>query len=417
MQLYTAVVALSCAAGALADLYTLSTTIAWTPKQPASVDQSVVFNSTYYLSDRSNAGVHVIPLAKGSQTAFITGFVTGYTNGTLTTSISGPNGLVVLPNRNEIYAGDGDGTIKVIDLFSNTIVANITTGSKKRADEFAYDPASTIVVGTNANESPPSIAIINATSRVVIGHISVKGASGLEQPRFHTPSGTFYISVPGMTGNEGGAVISLNLANAGSLSIGRTIPTPKCDNTGIVFGPTNDLFVGCGGTQLDDWGTESSYIYDLSAVVSASAPATASASLKYNISSLSGIDQVAYSPSTNFYYASAYQYVDPATKAAAPFVAILSATNGTILQKITTDNTIAHSVAVDEKSGAMIIPTKAKGILIYTLGGNASATATTTGSATGASASASATGAAAGLVGSSALALFAAGLVACAMVL
>lgn len=38
-------------------IYSLATTIPWSPAPPSSVDQSVVYNDTYYLSDRTNAGV------------------------------------------------------------------------------------------------------------------------------------------------------------------------------------------------------------------------------------------------------------------------------------------------------------------------------------------------------------------------
>jgi hypothetical protein len=75
MQLQTALL-LSYALGVYADIYNLAATIPWSPKTPSSVDQSVIYNSTYYLADRSNAGVHVIPLSSNNQTAFVTGFQT-----------------------------------------------------------------------------------------------------------------------------------------------------------------------------------------------------------------------------------------------------------------------------------------------------------------------------------------------------
>jgi len=38
--------------------YVYETTIPWAPyKQATNVDQSAVYNNTYYLSDRTNAGV------------------------------------------------------------------------------------------------------------------------------------------------------------------------------------------------------------------------------------------------------------------------------------------------------------------------------------------------------------------------
>jgi len=64
-----------------------------------------------------------------------------------------------------------------------------------------------------------------------------------------------------------------------------------------------------------------------------------------------------------------------------PFVAVISS-NGTVLQKITTDNSTAHTVAVDETTGSFLVPVKAKGILRYSLtssstNGGASSTSST----------------------------------------
>lgn len=377
MHLHTSIF-LTIVTVALADVYTLSKTIAWDPKVPTSVDQSIIYNSTYYLADRSNAGIHVISLTTNTQTALVTGFLTTTVNGSISSSISGPNGIIILPNRNELYVGDGDGTVKVIDLFTKKIVANITTGSKKRADEFAYDPSNGIVIVTNPNEAPnPYVTVINANNRTVLGKVVFTGAGGLEQPRFNTLTKTFYVSVPDITGAEGGAVVTLDIAE---LAIAKTIPTPECLNAGIVFGPNNVLFVSCSAAQLSSFGFSASYIID-----------GLTGTLMSNISNLNGVDQVAYSNKTGWFYASAYQYVEKGVPM--PSIVVL-AQNGTVIQKIPTDNTTAHAVAVDEVTGSFVVPVKAKGVLVYSLGGNASSTASATSS--GASASASASGAESG---------------------
>jgi hypothetical protein len=121
-----------------------------------------------------------------------------------------------------------------------------------------------------------------------------------------------------------------------------------------------------------------------------------------NISGLAGVDQVAHSASTGYFYAAAYQ--DPPE----PLLAVISS-NGTLVQKITTDNVTAHSVAVDQKSGVIVVPIKSKGIVIYDLGNGGSATNSSSGNAT-------ATGSVHGSAGrrevASGLVLFAVGVVA-----
>ncbi|KAI9877039.1 MAG: hypothetical protein M1830_004958 [Pleopsidium flavum] len=335
--------------------YSLVATIPWSPITPSSVDQSVIYNGTYYLSDRSNAGIHVVSTSNNTQTTLITGFATNFVNKSLSPSTSGPNGLVVLPDRNEVYAGDGDGTIKVVDLFTNKVTANISTGSKKRADEFAYDPSSGIVVCTNPNEATPYVTVISAANRTVMGKVSFPNATELEQPAFNPDTKEFYLSVPSIPGNIGGEIAVLNLNN---LTISRTYPVPDCAPAGIVFGPKGKLFIGCSESQIEDYGFATSYIMDVS-----------SGNITSNITYISGVDQVAYSPFTKYFYASAYQDLTNGSRtgAPAPVLAVVGS-NGTLIQSITTDNVTAHSVAVDSKSGVMVIPVKAKGILLYGLG-------------------------------------------------
>jgi DNA-binding beta-propeller fold protein YncE len=360
---------LSFAVGAYANIYSLVATVPWAPGTPSSTDQSVIYNGTYYLSDRTNKGVHVVSLTNKTQTGFIGGFVTGLTNGTLTPAISGPDGVVVLPNRNEMYVGDGDGTVKVVNLFTNTVVAKIATGSKKRADELAYNPSTQTVIVTNANESPPLVNVLNATSRTVIGKISFPGADSLEQPAFNPTDSQFYVSVPETAGAPGGAIQMLNV-NKASLSIAKTLPIPGCAPAGIVFGPADQVFIGCSGSQVASFGYAASYIMNVS-----------TGAIIANISGITGSDQVTYSPKTGYYYASAY--LNTVHGVPAPILAVIS-TKGVVVQKIATDNVTAHSVAVDKSTGTLVVPVKAKGILIYSLS-SGSATNGTSGSATGTS--------------------------------
>lgn len=353
---YQSSVFLVLVASALVDsigTYSVGNTILWSPKTPSSVDQSTIYNGTYYLSDRTNAGVHVVNLSTNTQTALITGFVTNLVNGSLSPAVSGPNGLIILPDRNEMYAGDGDGTIKVIDLFTNTVVANITTGSKKRADEFGYDAETGTIVVTNPNEATPYVSIINATTRTVTGKILFPNATELEQPVYDGTGKQFYVSVPSNPASPGGEIAILNLNNN---TISKAYPIPQCVPAGIVPGPPNTLFIGCSEAQITDYGYAASFIMDLS-----------TGNIISNISGVAGVDQVAYSALTGYFYASAYQ------DSPEPILAVISS-NGTLVQKITTDNVTAHSVAVDQKSGVMVVPIKNKGMVVYDLGGGTSTT-------------------------------------------
>ena len=302
-------------------LYSPGSTIPWKPRAPSSVDQSTVYNGTYYLADRRNNMVHVIELLSDQEKRFVSGFVGQvYVKGKTDTSISGPDGLIILPNRNELYVGDGDGSVKVIDLFTNQIVANISTGSKKRADEFAYDPQTHTVVVTNPNNDPPFVSIISAVQHKVTGHVLFHNASGLEQPAFNAVNERFYVSVPRTGASPGGEIAEIDILSS---SISRIFPLSECIPAGIVFGPSQNLFVSCSQDQILEYGMARSQILDI-----------ATGGVIANISGLAGIDQVAYNPKQMLYYASAYQNMAGGNSSGNPDpqLAVIDATTHALIQ-------------------------------------------------------------------------------------
>jgi hypothetical protein len=76
--------------------------------------------------------VQVIALHNFSQTTIISGFVAKYVNGSIVPAKSSPDGMIAVPDRNELWVGDGDGVVKVVSLANNSIVAKIDTGSVER---------------------------------------------------------------------------------------------------------------------------------------------------------------------------------------------------------------------------------------------------------------------------------------------
>jgi len=369
-----------------AQTYTLKATIPWHPKPPSSVDQSLIYNDTYYLSDRTNGGVQVISLANDSQITIIRGFTTTVVNNTVDKTESGPNGLVVIPDRNELYATDAHGIVKVIDLFSLEVVANISIGGVKRADEIGYDPSSSTAVVSNGDDETPFVAIVNTTTRTLLGTIMFPGATGLEQPTFNPADSKFYVAVDSNPAYPGGAIAVLDLSNPNNYSVSSFIPLSGCIPGGITFGSVaNQLFVSCSGSQFSTFGFEASDIIDVT-----------TGDVNANISGVSGVDQVAYSPVTTYFYATAYQD-ETGSSAPSPYLFVIAA-NGTIVQKIVTDNITAHSVAVEAETGTLVVPVKSKGVLVFDLAaGNSSSNASST--ATGAGATASPTSGVQNLVG------------------
>lgn len=363
--------------------YSIAKTVPWTPQKATSVDQSVIINGTYYLSDRTNDVVHAINITSGASIAEIGGW-----KGTVLTSkgkvndtISGPNGLLALPDRNELYVGDAGGIVGVISLTSNTRIANISVGGAPfRADEMAYDPKAGFIAVTTPDAPIAFVSIISAANHSVLGHIFFPNADGgLEQPAFNHADGKFYVSVPSTVTNPGGEIAVLDIS---SFAIAKTLTLSQVCPVGIVFGPTPHLFIAASDDQVLQYNTSNSVVLDYT-----------TGKVVANISNLSGIDQVAYDPMANLYFAAAYQNVAGGNGSApAPILGVIDAGTNKLVQSIVTDNVTAHSVAVDTMNNVMVVPVSDKGIEIYGYSGtgtNGSSNSSSTGSGTGSGASAS----------------------------
>jgi hypothetical protein len=341
---------------------TPSAVIPWSPvPSPIAVDQSTIYNSTYYINDLNIAGVHVVDLKTDKQITTVGGFFPGVfaPNGTLLKA-PGPNGLVVVSKNNELWVGDSDGSVKVIDLFTNKIVANITTGALGRADEFAYDPETNTVVVSSDEDTPPFVTVVSTATRLVHGKIHFPGANGIEQPTFNNVLKKFYVSIPSypdIPSLTGGAICSLDLVN---FSIDETFPVPECIPAGIAF-PSKDsthLFIGCSEDQIPTYNYAASYVMNVAL----------GGRIVANISMLSGIDQVVYSATTDAFYAAAFAMTLDGRNGSTntPLVGVVDAQKLKLTQTIPTNDTVlAHSVAVDEANGDVVVPIRQLGITVF----------------------------------------------------
>src|SRR4029077_17950641 len=211
----------------------------------------------YYLADRNNFGIDIIDVTKDQVLGVATGFV-GNQPGTNT---SGPNGVLVTNNPHQIWAGDGDSTVKVFSLNKSgdtaTFLTSIPTGGTKRADELAYDPDHQLILVANDDDSELFVTFISVSANKsgiqIKGKISFFGpdpkdcpiggcsTGGIEQPVYDRGTGLFYLAVAQTTGHPNGEIavidpVSMKVVNAfGLLDVnGNQIP---CLPHGLAQGP------------------------------------------------------------------------------------------------------------------------------------------------------------------------------------
>jgi DNA-binding beta-propeller fold protein YncE len=230
------------APSATADLTTVRVTKIPVPGNPLkSFDIGWVDAATqhYYLADRSNAAIDVVNTQTNEVTAQIPGFV-GFKGSNDT---AGPDGVVVTFSGRELWAGDGDSTVKVIDLKKNAIVDSISTGGKNRADELAYDPKDNLIVIANDADDPPYLSLISVGTHQVMKKIDFEDATdGLEQPIYDSQTGMIFQAVPSSTQNDGGQIAVIDPAK---MEVVKRYNLNSCVPHGMALGPGNQLLAGC----------------------------------------------------------------------------------------------------------------------------------------------------------------------------
>ena len=298
-----------------------------------------------YVADRSNAAVDIFSATSLS----LIGRASGFTGQQATTSVSGPDGVVVAHPTlatSTLFAGDGNSTLKSFNVSTpstpTTQFPPLNTGGSFRVDEMAYSPSANLVLVANNADTPAFGTLVNAsTGAVVAPHITIPGqiaSGGLEQPVWDPITGTFFISVPTFNGTDPGGVAEISTTGSvlrqfhlDTLSGGSIT---SCSPTGLALGGSGNLMVGCGnaGTQtvlLNPAGT---------------------GSIVKTLSQISGSDEIWYDPTTHRFFVTG---VDKTTGRAFDIIDDLT---DAVLQSLALPNVNAHSIAVDSLNGDVFVP-------------------------------------------------------------
>lgn len=333
-----AVVALACALGggpAFAKMRLIGT-IAIPGDPLESYDISYVDQTTHklYLADRTNKSIDIFDVKTSAFVGRVGGFV-GFTGGNGT---AGPNGVTTANNGAEVWAGDGDSTVKVIDLKSMKITDTISTGGKKRADEVAYAPKDQVFIVANDGDDPPFLTLISTKpGHKIIGKIVFEHATGgIEQPQYNPDDGMFYVDIPELDKQKTkGALAVIDPKTA---RLVKMIPVDNCIPHGLAIGKEGKMFLGCNA------GSKRHGIPGQLSVVDAR-----QGKVIAEIKGPGGSDESSVDNKLGLYYSALGNHPD------GPMLSVVDAKTNTLLQLIPTAAG-AHSVAASEFNGRVYVP-------------------------------------------------------------
>jgi len=226
------------------------------------------------VANKGTTGMDVYNVLNNTYVTTFDGFVAVRTPGD-----SGPNGVVFVDNR-ELWGGDGNSTVRVFDIQTQSLVTVIDLkpygGTPlTRTDEGCYDPVNKVTlwandrdgfvtfISANGNTSAPPYTVLsqifmNGTVPAKGGLAAPKATNGIEQCRWNPRNGLIYINIPqvngtGVAGSAPGAVLVINAATQ-QIVDSFTPPLSACSNpSGMAIGPTtaagNQILIACGAPQ------------------------------------------------------------------------------------------------------------------------------------------------------------------------
>lgn len=308
------------------------------PGQPLAVFDIGYVNrqGIYALADRSNAGLDFFDAATDKYLGRAGGFA-GLNNAG-GGKVAGPNGVVAV-GAHEFWAGDGDSSVKVVDVRTMKVIASIPTSGKARTDEIAYDPTDHLVVAVNNADSPPFVTFISTRTRKIVGHLDLPHATdGAEQPLYDPVTKLLYLSIPVVdNGDANGAVAVIN---PHSYELIKMMPVQKCMPAGLALGPHDRLLLGCSDDGVDAGFPAHSIVMSARAgKILADVP-------------VGGSDEVWSDMRDHRYYLAAV------ANTGGPVLGVIDSLGDRLLAAVPTGPR-AHSVAVDARTGKVFVPIKA----------------------------------------------------------
>jgi hypothetical protein len=334
-------------------------------------------SAEYYLADRSNSGIDIIDTQQLQFKRTIGGFkgiVLNPTGTAVDNNHSGPDGVV--SHGRWLYAGDGDSTLKVIDLNAPTATAIkqvISTGGTTRVDEMAITDDGLLLLAANNAEDPPFATLFSANGDAAVSNsfriikitvdptIIPPGAGlSLEQPAWDPKTQRFYTSIPTIANNPPGCVLRGTPACSGGLLVTDpdnpkavegdfnpttgtgVIPLPACGPNGATVGVGHNLLLGCTPGNFPPQTT--------TLVISARTHNSAA------VNGITGSDEVFFNEGDHRYYLGASKAIKPADSTLGSGAVLGVVAGSSVLIETIPQSSGSHSVAADSKRNLIFVP-------------------------------------------------------------
>jgi hypothetical protein len=270
--------------------------------------------------------------------------------GSINPALSGPNGAVIVDNK-EIWAGDGDSRIKVIDISSQSFITTISTGGEFRVDEMAYDSGDHLLAAANT-DTPPFVTIFDTSGKTIKGKlvfttagVGVDAENGIGQSAWSPLTGMFYISVPQVGADP--SIGGVSVIDPKTLRVIGTFLVTDCSPAGLALGPNHEALIGCSaafGTPA----TTQSLIIDITSTDFTNVNGAVVATVQ-----IGGSDQVWYDPGTQHYFLAARNNLVAGSPV--PNLGSIDAVSHQ-LDSVIVSSTTSHSVAADQNSHLVFLP-------------------------------------------------------------
>jgi len=243
----------------------------------------------------------------------------------------------------ELWVGDANSFVEVIDLRTRSIVADISTSGTGRADELAYDPLHHIILVANDRDATPFLTFIATKTRTVLGTLSYPQAAGfgLEQPVWNPKTRKFYLSVPGTTNNPQGEVDEIDPVKMIVTRVFPAVCNPGEAPQGLALVPGQRLVTSCGDIMRVSDGKVLKTVAGL------------------------GIDEIWFNPGDErVYFAGGPDFINN------PTVPVLDTETNTLVATIIVGSPppplrFTHSLAVDGENNRLFVPISGVGVKVY----------------------------------------------------